>query len=140
MSRRNEFQNVAAGMAGWFNGRNNAFNGQWAMGFLCAHALRAGTDEVRVDLLDHQLLPANERVSVLIDQAQEKFWELLNKRQLPVTWLVAAEIQVRFHQLFDQRYHQEGFEGEPALCHCKLTDDRGRHYTATAGSICRPSF
>jgi len=139
MARRKELKSIASGIIGSFRSRNNDVDGYWGIGKLFKFAESNHVDEVKIDLLNCCITPATLEFDPLISHYKSLLVKNMASRHISLQWLSKATVTVLFNQEYVDKYHYWGSGlGKPCICHCELTDDKGRTYKVTTGTNCKP--
>lgn len=131
MPRRREFRGVALDLLGAFISRNNDVAGYWGLGKLYKHACAFRVEEIRIDLLRSSISPASDEFSPMLGYFHKQLAYQLRARSLTHTWLIAAEIVVRFTGQASASAPGDVFE-----CAITIIDDLGRQYQAKRYGAC----
>jgi len=135
MARRKELGSLANGLVRSFVSRNNDVDGYWGLGKLYAFAKAQATTQLTIDLLTQEIVPQSAQLEIVAQTHGEKLVSMLSAYGGCITWVESAHIILRFNP--------HGIEalprlGDPFICRCQITDDRGQQYEAVVEGHCRP--
>ncbi len=139
MVRRRELLDVAGGILGSFNSRNNDVAGYWGIGKLYKSASDAGTPEVAIDLLQGKISLDTDEFRLLMSGYHEMLRRLLRNRSIPESWISIVRVEIRFDVECDERFHAfRSALGRPYICKLTITDDHAREHSVSKGGNCLP--
>ncbi len=139
MASRKELKNIAGGIIGSFNSRNNDVDGYWGIGKLYSFAMSKDTDTVTLDLTNETISPKTTEFDSLIKFYRNMLISQLKARHIPYDFLDKVEITVRFEQQYQKKYHWwRSALGKPCTCTCEIIDNRGGKRSVINGNNCRP--
>jgi len=139
VASRKELKNIAGGIIGSFNSRNNDVDGYWGIGKLYSFAMSKDTDTVTLDLTNETISPKTTEFDSLIKFYRNMLISQLKAKHIPYDYLAKVEITVSFAQQYQEKYHWwRSAVGKPCICTCEITDDRGGKRCVTRGNNCRP--
>ncbi len=137
MARRREFKGIANALNSSFVSRNNDFHGYWSLGLLKHFAIRHRFTSVGIALPETRLEASEALIDHLVRYYTSMLTKLLNKQRIRPDWVSNVEIIVDFRPRgVDTALIEGAASVEPFACHCKITDDRGRHYASTLYGRC----
>ncbi len=128
-------------MAASFISRNNSLEGYWAIGKLCSFAAAQQTDKLTIDLLagaNGEVTPPTEEFALPIHTYRRKLAAQLHGLGIPLEWAPRLVLTLLFNQPSGIENSSHYAQGQPYLCLCELTDDRGTTYRSRMGGYCRP--
>jgi hypothetical protein len=126
-------------MASSFVSRTNDLEGYWAPGVLYRLARERGTLELSFVLAADERIVAVETLDAVTRSFKDVLAFQLERRHVPTTWLVSAELRVQFESGASMPSYLGLYAGcKPFTCSATLIDDRGRKHEASASSWCWP--
>jgi len=134
MGNRRELKNIAFGIAGSFNSRNNSVEGYWGIGKLYKFVELSTQKRVVLDLLSGIVTPITSEFDSLRNSYRDMLLTNLSKREIPRVWVVHAEVSAEF-EIGESRFSDYG---NPCIVLCEIIDDTGRHHLGKAHNVCRP--
>jgi hypothetical protein len=139
MGHRKELKNIAGGIILSFKSRNNDVDGYWELGKLYGYAKSCGTNTIELDLLNLRIKPDSNSFDNLLRLWRFKLESHLKSRSIPISCLKSVVITAKFNQKYEKRFHYWGSSlGDPCTCTCEIISDKGKVYSVTAGTNCRP--
>ena len=138
MARRKELKNIASGLIGSFNSRNNDVDGYWALGKLYRFANACNTDTVSIELISGWIKPQTDAFQSIVAVYRAMLTAQLRARGIPIEWVAEVIFTTKFNQAYQADYHRRGSPGNPYICECEIIDDRARVHKAVAGNSCWP--
>jgi hypothetical protein len=137
MARRRELKGIANALNSSFVSRNNDFHGYWSLGLLKHFALRDGGTSVDLSFPLPQPEASDKLIHFLVRHYTNMLTNLLNRQRIPHEWVSNVSITLDFRpQIKDAALIEGAASIEPFACHCKITDDRGRHFASTLYGRC----
>jgi hypothetical protein len=139
VASRKELKNIAGGIIGSFNSRNNDVDGYWGIGKLYSFAIANDTDTVTLDLTNETISPKSTKFDSLIKFYRNMLISQLKARHIPYDFVAKVEVSVKFEQQHQKKFHWwRSALGKPCICTCEIIDDRGGIRRVIAGNNCRP--
>jgi len=139
VASRKELKNIAGGIIGSFNSRNNDVNGYWGIGKLYSFAILNSTKTVTIDLTNETISPQTTEFKPLIDFYRDMLISQLKVRHIPYDFLEKVKITISFDQQYQHKYHWwRSALGEPCICTCEIIDNLGSKRSVSTGNNCRP--
>ncbi|WP_462157742.1 hypothetical protein [Pseudoalteromonas sp. GB56] len=139
MPRRREFKGIVRNLAELLSGRNNDYQGYWAVGQLFTLAQEHGVDAISLDLINCK---GDISSPLLVDMCQSMKSEMnrmLNAHKLPNEWVEAVSAKFSFNQEYQEKYHYwRSALGTPYLVHVEIETDLGYVNKATQGGNVKP--
>lgn len=139
MARRKELTNIATGIAGSFNSRNNDVGGYWGIGKLYEFAQVVKSKKIEIDLIHKAVSPSTNEFSSLLLHYHTMLSNHLLSLRIPLSWVVSAKVTATFESELQPNNHfwRSGL-GKPCVVSCDIVDDKGRHHMAFAYNNCKP--
>lgn len=139
MSRRNEIQDIAKGLVGSFNSRNNDIDGYWAIGKLQKFLEYKPSKNISIEVISGEVSPETDEFDSLIKFYRERLTVHMASRKVPEEYISLVEFSVEFEAEYQEKYHlwRSGL-GKPYVIKCEITDYKGKHYTEHAYGNSRP--
>lgn len=139
MARRKELLNIATGLVGSFNSRNNDDEGYWAIGRLKSCAMAESINTLTFDLLTGQVTVYGKISRSILSAYKEKLSTHLTTHGIPITWLRHVEIHVSFSQVALPSYEVlRSALGDLYQCRCIIIDDLNHEYSVSTYGHCLP--
>jgi len=150
MARRKELGSLANGLLNSFNSRNNDIDGYWGIGKLYELANEYQVQTITLNLLSEETLPEAEMLENVARIYTRTLVSLVEAYGGCITWIQAAEISLSFnsdnsgslradsHGSNISPTAEDDSSGSPYLCCCRIVDDQGKSYVATASGRCWP--
>ncbi len=139
MARRRELKNIANGLMGSFNSRNNDIDGYWGLGKLYKHAQLHKTTTVKINLLGNTIQPETNEFDNLLEQYNAMFLRLIDSANINRNWIKSVLISVNFESEYIPEFHYwRSALGKPYICKCVITDDNDKQYSILKYNNCLP--
>lgn len=138
MARRRELLDIARGISSSFNGRNNDFQGYWALGFLYQFAITNNINSLVFNILNDADSCNVEYFSQITSRYHDLLYHLLKVKNMNYDWVKSASIKIDFNQS-DKVNHDQIFYpvGDPYIITMKLIDDRGKIFESKLYGKCK---
>ena len=96
MPRGTRLRNIAIGLCGSFNSRNNDLDGYWAIGKLRSLAEQYGRTTVILDLLTLSILPSSSEFAPVLARYRRLLEKLANLSRIGLEEITTARVALDF--------------------------------------------
>ncbi len=138
MGSRKEMGALVNDIAQSLNSRNNDYLGYWATGQLYKLAKDNDFLQVKIDVLNGDVVPFSEHIQKIVDTYRDKLQKQLKARKLKQCTVSAFILEFEFEQARDPVLHRWVCPGKPYILSVTIRSNLGQIYIGRVGGYCNP--